>query len=120
RELLEIFNHIADLDEVTSKALDKILKKYPKDKNEIFSRDQLIRGFEWLAAQNMLGEDGIQKVERLKTQIRMKPTRTISGVTTVTVLTKPFACPGRCVFCPNDVRMPKSYIASEPGAQRAL
>src|SRR5690606_20224022 len=47
-------------------------------------------------------------------------TRTISGVTTVTVLTKPFACPGNCVFCPNDVRMPKSYIANEPGAQRAL
>jgi len=50
----------------------------------------------------------------------MKPTRTISGVTTVTVLTKPFACPGQCIFCPNDVRMPKSYIATEPGAQRAL
>ena len=120
KELLEIFNQIADLDEITSKALDKILKKYPKDKNEIFSRDQLIRGFEWMAAQNMLGEDGVKKVEEFKSQIRMKPTRTISGVTTVTVLTKPFACPGRCVFCPNDVRMPKSYIASEPGAQRAL
>ncbi|HOF79313.1 MAG TPA: tRNA uridine(34) 5-carboxymethylaminomethyl modification radical SAM/GNAT enzyme Elp3, partial [Candidatus Dojkabacteria bacterium] len=33
---------------------------------------------------------------------------------------KPFPCPGRCIFCPNDPNMPKSYISSEPGAQRAL
>lgn len=51
--------------------------------------------------------------------VKMKKVRTLSGVTPVTVLTKPFPCPGQCIFCPNDVRMPKSYLASEPGAQRA-
>lgn len=51
--------------------------------------------------------------------MKMKETRTISGVTPVTVLTKPFPCPGKCIFCPNDVRMPKSYLSDEPGAQRA-
>jgi elongator complex protein 3 len=35
------------------------------------------------------------------------------------VLTKPFPCPGECIFCPNDVRMPKSYLSQEPGALRA-
>ena len=53
-------------------------------------------------------------------RIRMKPVRTMSGVTTVTVLTKPYPCPGKCVFCPTDVRMPKSYLPDEPGARRAL
>jgi elongator complex protein 3 len=53
-------------------------------------------------------------------RIRMKPSRTLSGVTTVTVLTKPYPCPGKCVFCPTDVRMPKSYLPEEPGAKRAL
>lgn len=53
-------------------------------------------------------------------QIRMKPSRTLSGVTTVTVLTKPYPCPGKCIFCPTDVRMPKSYLPDEPGAMRAL
>jgi elongator complex protein 3 len=53
-------------------------------------------------------------------KIRMKPTRTLSGVTTVTVLTKPYPCPGKCVFCPTDYRMPKSYLPDEPGAMRAL
>ncbi len=52
--------------------------------------------------------------------IRMKPSRTLSGVTIVTVLTKPFPCPGKCIFCPSDVRMPKSYLPDEPGAMRAL
>jgi elongator complex protein 3 len=53
-------------------------------------------------------------------RLRMKPVRTLSGVTTVTVLTKPFPCPGKCIFCPTDVRMPKSYLPDEPGAMRAL
>jgi elongator complex protein 3 len=56
----------------------------------------------------------------LLSRIRMKPTRTQSGVTVVTVLTKPYPCPGKCIFCPTDVRMPKSYLPDEPGAMRAL
>ncbi len=52
--------------------------------------------------------------------IRMKPIRTLSGVTTVTVLTKPYPCPGKCIFCPTDDRMPKSYLPDEPGARRGL
>jgi elongator complex protein 3 len=56
----------------------------------------------------------------LLARIRMKPIRTLSGVTTVTVLTKPYPCPGKCIFCPTDVRMPKSYLPDEPGAARAF
>ncbi|MEW6404336.1 MAG: tRNA uridine(34) 5-carboxymethylaminomethyl modification radical SAM/GNAT enzyme Elp3 [Chloroflexota bacterium] len=62
----------------------------------------------------------IQPDPRLLERIRMKPVRTLSGVTTVTVLTKPYPCPGKCIFCPTDVRMPKSYLPDEPGAMRAL
>ena len=53
-------------------------------------------------------------------RIRMKPIRSLSGVITVTVLTKPYPCPGRCVFCPDDSHMPKSYLPDEPGAKRGL
>jgi len=53
-------------------------------------------------------------------RLRMKPVRTLSGVTTVTVLTKPYPCPGKCIFCPTDARMPKSYLPDEPGAMRGL
>jgi len=62
----------------------------------------------------------IEADARLLERIRMKPMRTLSGVTTVTVLTKPYPCPGKCIFCPTDVRMPKSYLPDEPGAMRGL
>jgi elongator complex protein 3 len=72
-------------------------------------------------AYRQLVEDGVwERDPRLLARIRMKPMRTLSGVTTVTVLTKPYPCPGKCVFCPTDVRMPKSYLPDEPGAMRAL
>jgi elongator complex protein 3 len=58
--------------------------------------------------------------ETLLAAIRLKPVRTLSGVTTVTVLTKPYPCPGKCIFCPDDIRMPKSYLPDEPGAMRAV
>lgn len=48
-----------------------------------------------------------------------RPTRSLSGVTPLTVLTKPFPCPGKCVYCPNEPGMPKSYLSNEPAAQRA-
>jgi elongator complex protein 3 len=57
---------------------------------------------------------------RLLARIRMKPVRSLSGVSVVTVLTKPYPCPGKCIFCPTDVRMPKSYLPDEPGAMRGL
>jgi len=46
--------------------------------------------------------------------------RNLSGVAVITVLTKPYFCPGRCVYCPTEARMPKSYLANEPGAARAV
>jgi elongator complex protein 3 len=52
--------------------------------------------------------------------LRKREIRTLSGVAPVTVLTKPYPCPGRCVYCPTERQMPKSYIASEPAAQRAF
>jgi elongator complex protein 3 len=74
-----------------------------------------------VAAYQALVDSGEWEADpELLTLIRMKPVRTLSGVTTVTVLTKPYPCPGKCIFCPTDVRMPKSYLPDEPGARRGL
>jgi elongator complex protein 3 len=74
-----------------------------------------------VAVYNQLVESGAWQPDQLILErIRMKPVRTLSGVTVVTVLTKPYPCPGKCIFCPTDVRMPKSYLPDEPGAMRAL
>ena len=51
--------------------------------------------------------------------LQMKPRRTASGVATITVITKPAQCTSSCLYCPNDIRMPKSYLTDEPACQRA-
>ncbi|MDR1016801.1 MAG: radical SAM protein [Coriobacteriales bacterium] len=56
---------------------------------------------------------------RLLRSLQMKPGRTATGVATISVLTKPWSCSGDCLFCPNDLRMPKSYLHKEPACQRA-
>lgn len=56
---------------------------------------------------------------RVVRTLQMKPRRTASGVATITVLTKPWKCSSNCLYCPNDLRMPKSYLADEPACQRA-
>lgn len=65
-----------------------------------------------------LGVDEELERQILET-LRMKPRRTASGVATITVITKPHACAGNCLYCPSDVRMPKSYLHKEPACQRA-
>ena len=56
---------------------------------------------------------------RLLGVLRIKPRRTASGVATITVITRPHPCSGDCVYCPCDLRMPKSYLWSEPACRRA-
>ena len=57
--------------------------------------------------------------KRLIKTLRVKPRRSASGVATITVITKPSKCLSDCLYCPNDVRMPKSYLYDEPACQRA-
>lgn len=57
--------------------------------------------------------------KQLLSVLRMKPRRSASGVATITVITKPWPCGGDCLFCPNDIRMPKSYLHNEPACERA-
>ena len=56
---------------------------------------------------------------RLLDVLRMKPRRSASGVATITVITKPWPCGSDCLYCPNDIRMPKSYLHNEPACERA-
>jgi len=48
-----------------------------------------------------------------------KASRTISGVTPVAVMAKPFSCPGKCVYCPGSPEAPKSYTIESPAVLRA-
>lgn len=91
------------------------LRGNPIPGGNVLSKAALVAAYNEMTARGELSPD-----KSLLERIRMKPVRTLSGVTTVTVLTKPYPCPGQCIFCPTDVRMPKSYLPDEPGAMRAL
>ena len=96
----------------------RALRTHPLDAKRgggYLTKAALVAAYKQMVAAGTLEPDGV-----LLESIRMKPMRTLSGVTTVTVLTKPYPCPGKCIFCPTDVRMPKSYLPDEPGAMRAL
>ncbi len=95
---------------------DRILRRYPRAGKGAFSKSEIIRGVRRLAA--TLGWDEPRQEEFVE-RLKRKPVRTQSGVAPVSVLTRPHPCPGKCIFCPSDVRMPKSYLSREPGAQRA-
>ncbi len=113
--LLAILQEVVREPNLTPTRLIQILKQHPRDGQGLFNKNDLIHAYRHLA-----GTDGLPPFDpEVLARLRMKPIRTMSGVTPVTVLTKPYPCPGECIFCPNDVRMPKSYLAREPGAQRA-
>ena len=101
---------------LSSREHQQLMRRYPKPAGAgFYSLANLVDGWRVFAGQAGLPEYD----EALLYKLRRKPVRTMSGVTPLTLLTKPFPCPGTCIFCPNDVRMPKSYLADEPGAQRA-
>ena len=105
------------LEQVNSgSSLDEAVRENPLPGGEGYLGKNVL-----VAAYTRLVESGDWAPDpELLAQIRMKPVRSLSGVTVVTVLTKPYPCPGKCIFCPTDVRMPKSYLPDEPGAMRGL
>jgi len=104
------------LDEIRrGRDVTKTLRSHPISGGGYLNKSMLVTIYNEMVAAGEMDEDA-----HLLERIRMKPMRTLSGVTTVTVLTKPYPCPGKCIFCPTDVRMPKSYLPDEPGAMRGL
>jgi elongator complex protein 3 len=112
-QLLRLIQEAAGLSPFDPDDMTRLLRKYPHARGQ-FAKDQIVAAYRRFCAAGRLTFDR----ETLR-RLQMKPVRTLSGVATVTVLTKPFPCPGECIFCPTDVRMPKSYLADEPGAIRA-
>lgn len=62
--------------------------------------------------------------ETLRKILLVKPSRTLSGVAPVAVMTSPYPCPhGKCLPCPggpdHPFHSPQSYTGEEPAAKRA-
>jgi len=69
--------------------------------------------------QKLLQKRRIKKSRKLEKILKTRPIRSLSGIVNISVLTKPYPCPGKCIFCPTERGMPKSYLSGEPAAERA-
>jgi elongator complex protein 3 len=100
----------------SGRRVEDAVRRYPlPDGSGYLGKHHLVAAYQQLTASGEWPHD-----QSLLARIRLKPVRSLSGVSVVTVLTKPHPCPGECIFCPTDVRMPKSYLPDEPGAMRGL
>ncbi len=89
-------------------------------KKDVASRlgERIPRNSEILAAAS---EEERRQIREL---LRLKPVRSVSGVSIITVMPKPLPCPKSepCVYCPGGPQQntPQSYTGREPAAARAL
>ena len=74
---------------MTGKKYNRTMRKFVRRGLPWLNKGQIINVYERLCAQ------GLMEFEPdLRIHLQMKPTRTQAGVTVVTVLTKPYPCPG--------------------------
>ena len=89
----------------------KIAKKY---KIQCPSNIKLLKAYH-----ELLKKKRIRKSEKVENLLITRPIRSLSGIVNISVLTKPYPCPGKCLYCPFEKGMPKSYLSGEPAAERA-
>lgn len=108
-----------DYDKILEEIINHVKESKPKNKREVY-----------LIKKRVCEKYGLRKIPSdSKLVVRSglaefsrKPTRKLSGVSVIAVMTSPAKCPhGRCVFCPGGVEYmtPQSYTGKEPAALRA-
>jgi len=112
------------------KILANILKQKPSTEKDLFNisrkefgkyklpspeKSLLLSAYHKLVKNKKLKAD--KKIEQLLTK---RAVRTLSGVAVISVLTKAYPCPGKCLYCPTEKNMPKSYLSNEPAVMRAI
>lgn len=120
---MNIYEHIVKklnelpIDELINKNLHKVKTSIAKEYHikELPTNIQLQNTYK-----ELLEKKEIEENKKLQFLLMKRKIRSLSWIVPIQVLTKPWACPWKCIFCPNEVIMPKSYIASEPWAMRAL
>ncbi len=116
--------------DAVAELLEQIAQTLPKDRaalrklktaaagrtgGALLRNDALLRRYRREVADGQRRTDA--QLERI---LALNAIRSESGLATVTVITEPYPCPGRCVYCPTEARAPKSYLTNEPAVMRAL
>ncbi|MDD4409042.1 MAG: tRNA uridine(34) 5-carboxymethylaminomethyl modification radical SAM/GNAT enzyme Elp3 [Candidatus Pacebacteria bacterium] len=110
-----IIDELLKSDNISDKTLSDIKRKFAKQlKISCPSNIDLLLFYHKLKDKKSITEN--KKVEEI---LRTRPIRSLAGVVNVSVLTKPYDCPGKCIYCPSEINLPKSYLSGEPAVERA-
>jgi len=114
------------IDLIIKKAIEKKCNNnedFTKIKNEIYKNYKIKKPFantQFIERYNKLVKEWkIEDSNIFRKLIRKRWVRSMSWVTVISLLTKFFGCPWKCVYCPTFEWLPKSYIPNEPAVQRA-
>jgi len=94
----------------------KLKRRFSREsKVQFFTSDELLRAYH-----NLIANKTISRSKELERMLTLKSTRSDSGIVVVSLLTKPYPCPGKCLYCPSQADVPKSYLSNEPAVMRAI
>ncbi len=105
-------NQLITTKDAFHKLKNSVLAKYRI--SEWPSHVMMIERYEELMQQGMIPDE-----LRIRKVLRKRAVRSLSWVSVISLLTKFWGCPGKCVYCPTYEWLPKSYISDEPAVQRA-
>ena len=108
-----IYNKIPN---ITVEEIKDLQRSFAKDNKmkDLPSKSQILQAYF-----SAVKDWKLEKSQEFESLLRKRAIRSLSWIVPVQVLTKPWPCPWKCIFCPNEPEMPKSYIKSEPWAMRA-
>jgi elongator complex protein 3 len=104
-------------------ALMLLLKPTQQDVNQLKTRTAAKHHLNHVPSNpEIIAALSLKQKRKLLPILRRKATRTISGVTVIAVMTKPYPCPQPepCAYCPGGPThgVPQSYTGHEPAAMR--
>lgn len=118
-----------NLDKIAREIADKLIEEYDKNKFKGYTPKEILKIVDKLKKE-VAGKYGVQVVKNsqiskhienknLKRHLIKVPSRTISGVTPVAIMSVS-SCPhGKCLYCPKGKCAPQSYTGEEPASLRA-
>ena len=125
-------NHTKIIDEILKAWLNAIKKKnneilnkesFHKIKNDIYRKHNIAKPFPSIRIidryNELIATWELEEDLLFKKILRKRWVRSLSWVTVISLLTKFFWCPWKCVYCPTFEWLPKSYIPNEPAVMRA-
>ena len=112
----KIIKEICKEDNLDEKKLKSIRNALTKKNGGILPKNlELIQAY-----RELLDSGEISNSPHILKVIQKRKVRTLSGIANITVLTKDLGCPGKCIYCPTEKGMPKSYLSNEPAMMRAV